>query len=82
MTPQQKLGAILRRHRDDPVGFNRQVLKRSPYWERQAEVAQSVVDYHITVCYSGNAIGKDFLLGGLIPWWTFTRRDSLSYSPS
>jgi len=69
--------AVQAKYRDDPIGFNRDVLRRPPYWHRQEEIARSVVRHRITVAYSGNAIGKDYLLGGLIPWWGFTRPGSL-----
>jgi hypothetical protein len=65
------------RYRDDPVGFNERVLRRSPYWWRQQEVARSIVDYRVTVCVTGNSVGKDHLLGGTIPWWVVTRRNAL-----
>lgn len=38
---------------------------------------QSVNDYRITVCYTGHSVGKDFALGCVIPWWLFTRSNSL-----
>src|SRR5262249_59724991 len=72
-----KVRAVQARYRDDPIGFNRDVLRRAPYWSRQEEVARSVLDHRITVVYSGNAVGKDYLLGGLIPWYGFTRPGSL-----
>lgn len=31
----------------------------------------------MTVVYSGNAVGKDYLVGGIVPWWLYTRADSL-----
>ena len=65
-------------YRDDPIGFNRDVLRRPPYWWRQEEVCRSLLAYRITVVYSGNAVGKDYLLGGVIPWWGFTRTNSLT----
>jgi hypothetical protein len=66
------------RYRDDAIGFNRDVLRRPAYWWRQEEVCRSLLDYRITVVYSGNAVGKDYLLGGIIPWWGFTRTNSLT----
>ena len=65
-------------YRDDPIGFNADVLGRPPYWWRQEEICRSILDYRITVVYSGNAVGKDYLLGGLIPWYGFTRPNSLT----
>ena len=78
LTRPQKLRAIQAKYKYDPVGFNKWVLNRSPYWTRQAEIARSIVEYRVTVCYSGNAIGKDYLLGGTIPWWITTRPNSLA----
>jgi hypothetical protein len=40
-------------------------------------MCRSVVEYRTTVVYSGNAIGKDYWIGGLIPWWLYTRPNSL-----
>jgi len=66
------------------VGFNQRVLKRLPFdpnpttRQYQREVCQSVLDYRVTVVFSGNSTGKDYLLGCLIPWWGFTRPNSLT----
>ena len=62
---------------DDPGFFNTVILGRNPFWWRQEEIARSVVDFRETVAYSGNAIGKDYLFGSLVPWWLCTRKDSL-----
>lgn len=40
-------------------------------------MCRAVVDYRVTVVYSGNSIGKDYWIGGLVPWWLYTRKDSL-----
>lgn len=72
------LAKILLRSRNDPDWFNDHVLRRKPYWSRQKEICRSVVDYRITCVYSGNAIGKDYVLGGLVPWWGATRHESLA----
>lgn len=63
---------------DDPDGFNTYWLGRSPYWWRQAEICKSIVNYRQTLVYSGNAIGKDYLVGGIVPWWLKTRPDALA----
>jgi hypothetical protein len=63
--------------RDDPVAFHDLVLRRPPYWDRQVEICRSVVKYGTTVCYTGNAVGKGFVVGGIVPWWLVTRPDSL-----
>ena len=62
---------------DDPDLFNTSWLQRPDYYDRQVEMCRSVVDYRCTVVYSGNAIGKDYWIGGIVPWWLFTRKDSL-----
>lgn len=68
---------VQEKYRDDPVGFNTDILERPPYWWRQQEICWSVLEYRVSVVFSGNATGKDFLLGGLIPWYGFTRPNSL-----
>src|SRR6476659_3003435 len=68
---------VLTQYRDDPDLFNNAVLCRNPYWSRQREAALSVAQYRDTVVYSGNAVGKDYLVAGLIPWWLWTRENSL-----
>jgi hypothetical protein len=74
--------ALLKSH-DDPAYFNDFFLggptfdpnpATRPY---QHEICQSVVDYHTTVVYSGNCLGKDFVFARLILWWLYTRRNSL-----
>jgi hypothetical protein len=53
--------------RDDPVAFHDLILRRPPYWDRQVEICRSVVRYGTTVCYTGNAVGKGFVVGGIVP---------------
>src|SRR6478672_9467069 len=62
---------------NDPVLFNDAILNRPEYWPRQREAAEAVARYHDTVIYSGNAVGKDYLVAGLVPWWLWTRPNSL-----
>jgi hypothetical protein len=74
--------ALLKSH-DDPAYFNDFFLggpRFDPNPETrqyQHEICQSVVDYHTTVVYSGNCLGKDFVFARLILWWLYTRRNSL-----
>jgi hypothetical protein len=78
--PREQLSAFARewgRWRDDPVRFNAVALNRPAYWSRQREICRAVCDYRTTVVYSGNAVGKSFLIAGLIPWWLYTRPGSL-----
>ena len=65
------------RSKNDPHYFNDVCLGRLPYWSHQIEMCRSVVDYRVTVVYSGNAIGKDYWVGGLVPRWLYPRKDSL-----
>ena len=74
-----KLLDRLERSRNDPCYFNEVVLCRSPFWRAQREWAQSVVDYRITAVETGNMLGKGFLIGGLVPWFLWTRKNSLVY---
>ena len=67
----------LRRSKDDPHYFNSVVLRRGPYWCGQKEWSQAVVDYHTVAIETGNMLGKDYWVGGLIPWWLWTRPHSL-----
>src|SRR5208337_5155423 len=69
----------LERSRNDPVFFNEHILKRSPYWSAQAEWARALVDYRIVAVETGNMTGKGFLIGGLVPWFLWTRKNSLVY---
>src|SRR5262245_39934195 len=62
---------------DDPDLFNAVALRRPPYWRRQRDAAQAVARCRDTVVYSGNAVGKDYLVAGLILWWLATRPNSL-----
>jgi hypothetical protein len=75
--PRDRLTNLLSRCYNDPSLFNTAILGRNPYWWRQEEICRSICDYRITVVYSGNAIGKDYVLGGVIPWWLYTRHRSL-----
>jgi hypothetical protein len=72
------LRRVQEKYRDDPAGFNAYILKRSPYWWRQEEICRSILDYRITVVFSGNGTGKDYLIGGIAPWWGLTRTNSLT----
>lgn len=71
-----RLVDLLARCYSDPDLFNAAILGCPPFWSRQREIADSVHRYRITVAYTGNAIGKDYLVGRLIPWWLLTRAES------
>ena len=74
----ERLTELLSRCHSDPDLFNSSILGSSPFWRRQREIAQSIVDYRITVAFTGNALGKDFLFARIIPWWLYTRHRSLA----
>jgi phage terminase large subunit len=73
----ERLTELLSECHDDPDLFNSAILGRPCYWSRQREIAESVCRYQVTVAYTGNAIGKDYLVGGIVPWWLCTRYESL-----
>jgi hypothetical protein len=73
----EKLSSLLASCRDDPDLFNSAVLGRQPFWSGQRRIAGSLVKYLQTLAYTGNAIGKDYLLGSIVPWWLYTRPRSL-----
>src|SRR5271166_4864271 len=68
---------LLKRCRDRPELFNKLFLNRPAYWSRQMDLCRSVVEHRTTVAYSGNMVGKDYWIAGIIIWWLFTRPDSL-----
>ena len=68
---------LLKFCRDRPDLFNKLYLKRPPHWSRQKDLCRSVVEYRTTVAYSGNMVGKDYWIAGIIIWWLLTRPDSL-----
>jgi hypothetical protein len=72
-----RLGTVLDACRNDPELFHDSIICRPPLWEAQIRICRSIVDYRCTVVYTGNMIGKDFLVGSLVPWWLWTRQDSL-----
>ena len=87
-----KVQAALARCRHDPHRFNEVFLsakrpdgsrKRPSYWSSpaarggQVGLCRAVARHRVVVVYSGNAIGKDYWVGGIVPWWLYTRRDSL-----
>ena len=65
--------------RNDPCYFNENVLCRSPFWQAQRQWASALVDYRIVAVETGNGLGKGFLIGGVVPWFLWTRMDSLVY---
>lgn len=68
---------LLRLCHNEPELFNKLFLNRPAYWSRQVDLCRSVVEYRTTVAYSGNMVGKDYWIAGIILWWLLTRPDSL-----
>jgi hypothetical protein len=62
--------------RDDPARFNAEVLGRT-LWSKQIEVCTAVASRPVTLVPAGRAVGKSFLLAGLVLWWLYTRPGAL-----
>ncbi len=63
---------------DDPDLFNELfVADGKHFWWRQREMANAIVRYRTCAFYSGNMIGKDYLIGRIVWWWLYTRPGSL-----
>src|SRR3954470_21192912 len=67
---------LLEACRDDPAMFNDAVLGRQ-LWHRQIEVCDAIAKSPITVVPAGRAVGKSYLLAGIVLWWLYTRPGSL-----
>ncbi len=70
------MAVLLAKCRENPILFNDAILQRSAYWAKQEEICRSIVDYRVTVVYTGNMTGKDYVVGGVVPWWLWTRPNS------
>jgi hypothetical protein len=72
---------------DDADLFNDLILQRSPYWSSagtanaeypgQREWCELLATYHTICIETGNAVGKDYWVGGVVPHWLWTRPQSL-----
>ncbi len=78
-TQEETILRALRICRTRPDLFNDWFLGRPPYWSAQVEWGRSVVENHTTCLVTGNALGKDYWIGGVIPWWLYTRPGSLVF---
>ena len=76
MATPETVRAVLEHYRDDPSGFNRAILGRC-LWHKQREVCAAVARSPITVVPAGRAVGKSYLLAGIVLWWLYTRQNSL-----
>lgn len=78
-----KKRALVKKWKADPVAYIKDVfgvdLLGGP-WARegqrayQAEIAMSIVENQQTYVVTGNGVGKDFILGRMVPWWVSTRQ--------
>jgi phage terminase large subunit len=64
---------LIRDCRDDPARFSDVVLRSPKLWHGQVDFVRAVAAFKTVVCVSGNATGKDYAVGRLIPWWIYTR---------
>ena len=63
---------------NSPDAFNTTWLKRYPYWGKQKEVCQALMDGQKTILVpSGNATGKSWMTAGLALWYLTTRPESV-----
>jgi hypothetical protein len=70
------LGALLDACRDNPARFQEEVLGRT-LWSKQIDVCRAIADSPVTVVPAGRAVGKSYLLAGIVLWWLYTRPNSL-----
>ena len=81
----ENLAALLAECYDDPDLFNSAVLQRAPYWigqdghKGQYEWCQSLVKHKTLSIETGNMLGKDYWVGGIVMWWLWTRPNSLVF---
>lgn len=61
----------------DPDLFNSTFIDRGDYCNYQAEWCRDLVKHRCLAIETGNQTGKDFWIGGLVPWWLYTRPNSL-----
>ena len=67
----------LRATHNDPDLFNGTILGRSAYCDYQRQWCSDLVAYRCVGIETGNQTGKDYWIGGIVPWWLYTRKDSL-----
>jgi phage terminase large subunit len=68
--------ALLEACRHDPARFQAEFLGRT-LWSKQIDVCRAIADSPVTVVPAGRAVGKSFLLAGIVLWWLYTRPHSL-----
>lgn len=69
--PAVQLYARMRKYRDDPCGFVREVLGESA-WSIQREILEAVHQFRRTSVPSCHGAGKSFIAACVIVWWVTT----------
>jgi hypothetical protein len=77
IAPQPLRWLLLARKSGTHPDRNRQEVLGRTLWAKQAAVCQAVAHSPVTVVPAGRAVGKSFLLAGLVLWWLYTRPNSL-----
>lgn len=75
----QSVRELLARCHDNPDLFNTAILGRPKYWWRQSELCRAAAKHKTVLAVSGNSVGKDYWIGGIVPWWLWTRPRSLVF---
>ncbi len=73
ITPQQAAG-ILKRTRNDPSWFMREVLGEKPplrfgLYDKQLQILNTLRDHRRVAVCGANSTGKDWLAGRIVLWW-------------
>ncbi len=78
-----KQAALMAQWKRDPLKFFKDVWGLDllgGWWAKdgqrayQAEIVTAIVENAEVYVVSGNGVGKDFLLGRIVPWWVCTRK--------
>jgi phage terminase large subunit len=64
-------GAAMRRMREDPRIFMKEILGLEHTWDGQDEVMKAIAKYPYVAVPSGHALGKDYISAALILWFLF-----------
>lgn len=54
------------------------MLQRPEFTDYQRGWCRDLVAHRTLAIETGNMLGKDYWVGGVVPWWLYTRRDSLA----
>ena len=73
----ERLTELLARCHDDFDLFNSCVLNRPPFCGYQRQWCDDLRDHRAVAIETGNGVGKDFWIGGVVPGWLWTRKNSL-----